>query len=128
MDTELVKQGYENSRSSSVIIDVKADAGIQMVDPKTSKDYYENENCRSSQSFEGKDRVGAEKIINGTSRSTSGENSKGDELKMCRICHLANWENSNSEILIQLGCGCKNELGSSHLSCAQTWFKLKGNR
>lgn len=127
MDSGLVKQGNENSRSSSVIIDVKADAGVEMVDPTTNKEYYENENCRSSQSFEGKDRVGAEKIINGTSKSTSGESSK-DELKMCRICHLANWENSNSEILIQLGCGCKNELGAAHLTCAQTWFKLKGNR
>ncbi|KAK1404877.1 RING-CH-type domain-containing protein [Heracleum sosnowskyi] len=124
MAAELGKQRNENSRSSSVIIDVKADTGIEMADPVTSKDYYQNENCRSSQSFQGKDRVGAEKIIHGT----SGESSKGDESKMCRICHLANWENSNSEILIQLGCGCKNELGASHLSCAQTWFKLKGNR
>ncbi|KAK1353400.1 hypothetical protein POM88_052535 [Heracleum sosnowskyi] len=118
MDTELGKQRNENSRSSSVIIDVKADTGIEMADPVTSKDYYQNENCRSSQSFEGKDRIGAEKIIHGTSKSTSGESSKGDELKMCRICHLANWENSNSEILIQLGCCCKNELGASHLSCS----------
>ncbi|XP_074370527.1 uncharacterized protein LOC141711751 [Apium graveolens] len=129
MEAELGKvQGNENSRLSSVIIDVKTDAGIEIVDrdPVTCKDYRENENCQSSQ-----DRVESEKIIiNGDSnrKSTSGESSKGDELKMCRICHLANRENSNSEILIQLGCGCKNELGASHLSCAQTWFKLKGNR
>lgn len=122
MDTELVKQGNENSRSSSVIIDVKDD-------PATGKDYYKEENCQNSQSFVGSDGVGtAEMNINGNSINTSGESSRGDKLKMCRICHLANWENSKTEVLIQLGCGCKNELGASHHSCAQTWFKLKGNR
>ncbi|KAL1821369.1 hypothetical protein ACET3Z_016238 [Daucus carota] len=132
MDTELVKQGNENSRSSvpdsSVIIDVKAEAGTEIANSTTRKDLYKNDECRSSQSLEGRSREEGEKMSSASSKSSSGESSKGDELKMCRICHLANWENSNSEILIQLGCECKNELGSSHLSCAQTWFKLKGNR
>lgn len=54
------------------------------------------------------------------------QSSEGDE-KICRICHLG-WESSCSDQLIQLGCGCKGELGVSHLPCAQTWFKQKGNR
>lgn len=47
--------------------------------------------------------------------------------KVCRICHMSLSE-ENSELLIQLGCGCKGELGVSHPHCAQTWFKHKGNR
>ncbi|CAL5345173.1 unnamed protein product [Camellia sinensis] len=30
--------------------------------------------------------------------------------------------------LIELGCGCKDELGIVHAQCAEAWFKLKGNR
>ncbi|KAL7212806.1 hypothetical protein ACSBR2_015484 [Camellia fascicularis] len=30
--------------------------------------------------------------------------------------------------LIELGCGCKDELGIVHAHCAEAWFKLKGNR
>lgn len=46
--------------------------------------------------------------------------------KECRICHLSSEEENPN--LMELGCACKGELGVSHLSCAQTWFKLKGNR
>lgn len=48
--------------------------------------------------------------------------------KVCRICHLSPENSSDNSELIQLGCGCKAELGSSHLHCAETWFKHKGNR
>ena len=46
------------------------------------------------------------------------------EEKICRICHLS----SENMELIQLGCGCKDQLGVSHLHCAQTWFNHRGNR
>ncbi|XP_020597773.1 uncharacterized protein LOC110037457 [Phalaenopsis equestris] len=51
--------------------------------------------------------------------------------KNCRICHLSSelvgsveegWE------LIELGCGCKGELGIAHRRCADAWFRVKGNR
>ncbi|KAK1382159.1 RING-CH-type domain-containing protein [Heracleum sosnowskyi] len=57
---------------------------------------------------------------------------------VCRICHLSSDQSlesastsasaSNEKELIQLGCGCKDELGSAHSYCAEAWFKLKGNR
>ncbi|KAK8524543.1 hypothetical protein V6N13_015563 [Hibiscus sabdariffa] len=61
-----------------------------------------------------------------------------DGERVCRICHL-NLEQSLEYIdststaeaamgLIQLGCGCKDELGIAHSHCAEAWFKLKGNR
>ncbi|CAI0560822.1 unnamed protein product [Linum tenue] len=59
-----------------------------------------------------------------------------DGEKVCRICHLSS--DGSVEVatagpvtsmeLIQLGCGCKGELGVSHSHCAEAWFRLKGNR
>lgn len=52
--------------------------------------------------------------------------------KFCRICHLdsdyGDSEDASKADLIQLGCGCKGELGFAHPRCAGTWFQLKGNR
>lgn len=62
------------------------------------------------------------------------ENSQGE--RICRICYLAsvqpsdatNADSATSSDLIQLGCACKDELGITHIRCAEAWFKLKGNR
>ncbi|KAK9132160.1 hypothetical protein Scep_011688 [Stephania cephalantha] len=48
--------------------------------------------------------------------------------KICRICHLSAEQPSEALDLIQIGCGCKGELGFAHRHCAEAWFKLKGNR
>lgn len=71
-----------------------------------------------------------------------GENGEGE--RVCRICHLSSEQSvdaipgmtmgdgttaaMSSMELIQLGCGCKAELGIAHSHCAEAWFKLKGNR
>ncbi|KAL8143954.1 hypothetical protein V2J09_016986 [Rumex salicifolius] len=54
--------------------------------------------------------------------------------KICRICHLES-EIQEPEVgskikmdFIELGCGCKGELGYSHSSCAAIWFHHRGNR
>lgn len=61
---------------------------------------------------------------------------------VCRICHLSSEQplqnadddskrdptTTNGNELIQLGCGCKDDLGIAHSHCAEAWFKLKGNR
>lgn len=56
----------------------------------------------------------------------SSEESNGD--KICRICHLSSDHGSGTVDLIELGCSCRGELGAVHRHCAETWFKLKGNR
>lgn len=61
-------------------------------------------------------------------QSSSGGVESSREEKVCRICHLSPENSSENSELIQLGCGCKAELGFSHLHCAETWFKHKGNR
>lgn len=58
------------------------------------------------------------------------------EERVCRICHLSpdgimdleHEEKGLDPDLILIGCGCKNELGTAHRYCAETWFRLKGNR
>ncbi|KAF5474547.1 hypothetical protein F2P56_006437 [Juglans regia] len=65
-----------------------------------------------------------------------GDNWDGE--RVCRICHLGSEQSSELDTgdsdmttttdLIQLGCGCKDELGIAHSYCAEAWFKLRGNR
>ncbi|ONK62153.1 uncharacterized protein A4U43_C07F940 [Asparagus officinalis] len=45
----------------------------------------------------------------------------------CRICHL-NLESKELGIPIVLGCSCRNDLAAAHKQCAETWFKVKGNK
>lgn len=50
--------------------------------------------------------------------------------KNCRICHLSLLESSGPETGtgIVLGCSCKDDLAAAHRQCAETWFKIKGNK
>ncbi|KAJ4977515.1 hypothetical protein NE237_002621 [Protea cynaroides] len=56
----------------------------------------------------------------------SNENWVGE--KICRICLLSSDQSSDVSDTLQLGCVCKDELGFAHRHCAETWFRLKGNR
>ncbi|KAK4432322.1 hypothetical protein Salat_0994300 [Sesamum alatum] len=47
----------------------------------------------------------------------------------CRICHLSLLSSSpGSGVAIELGCSCKDDLAAAHKHCAETWFKIKGNK
>lgn len=49
----------------------------------------------------------------------------------CRICHLSlqvGCSDMESGIAIQLGCSCKNDMAAAHQHCAETWFRIKGNK
>ncbi|KAK1270421.1 hypothetical protein QJS04_geneDACA007618 [Acorus gramineus] len=49
--------------------------------------------------------------------------------KDCRICHMGLESGSQeSGTPIELGCSCKEDLAVSHRQCAETWFKIKGNK
>ncbi|XP_030521606.1 uncharacterized protein LOC115734809 [Rhodamnia argentea] len=53
----------------------------------------------------------------------------GKEERDCRICHLGLESNSHeSGVAIELGCACKDDLATAHKNCAETWFKIKGNK
>lgn len=73
-------------------------------------------------------------VINVNCGSGKGCGDKRDGERICRICHLSSDQSpdrttaTSTVDLIQLGCGCKDELGIAHGHCAEAWFKLKGNR
>lgn len=47
----------------------------------------------------------------------------------CRICHLGlDSKDGESGDAIELGCSCKDDLAAAHKNCAETWFKIKGNK
>jgi hypothetical protein len=47
----------------------------------------------------------------------------------CRICHLGLESGAaDSGVGITLGCSCKGDLSYSHKQCAETWFKIRGNK
>ncbi|CAH2073956.1 unnamed protein product [Thlaspi arvense] len=49
--------------------------------------------------------------------------------KDCRICHMSlDAANLESGVPIELGCSCKDDLAAAHKHCAETWFKIKGNK
>ncbi|KAG2326505.1 hypothetical protein Bca4012_035463 [Brassica carinata] len=47
--------------------------------------------------------------------------------KDCRICHLGVVETSGGGAM-ELGCSCKEDLAIAHRQCAETWFKIKGDK
>ncbi|XP_076900045.1 uncharacterized protein LOC143554070 [Bidens hawaiensis] len=56
------------------------------------------------------------------------ECSVGDQsIKDCRICHLSLVGDGDGDAF-ELGCCCKNDLAAAHKHCAETWFKIKGNK
>nr|CAD1834028.1 unnamed protein product [Ananas comosus var. bracteatus] len=64
----------------------------------------------------------------GGAEGGGGGGGDGDGEKVCRICHLSPDQGEEASELIQLGCGCKDDLGIVHRHCAEAWFKLRGNR
>lgn len=49
--------------------------------------------------------------------------------KDCRICQMKLVGGSpESGVPIELGCSCKGDLAAAHKECAETWFKIRGNR
>ncbi|KAL2471470.1 E3 ubiquitin-protein like [Abeliophyllum distichum] len=47
----------------------------------------------------------------------------------CRICHLSLVSSSpETGVAVEFGCSCKDDLAVAHKHCAETWFKIKGNK
>ncbi|KAF8045001.1 hypothetical protein N665_5814s0002 [Sinapis alba] len=52
-----------------------------------------------------------------------------EDEKDCRICHMRlDSVNLEDGVPIELGCSCKDDLAAAHKHCAETWFKIKGNK
>ncbi|KAJ1286233.1 hypothetical protein BS78_03G337500 [Paspalum vaginatum] len=63
----------------------------------------------------------------GQAEITKASPDKGE--RNCRICHLGlDSAAAESGAGIVLGCSCKNDLSRAHKQCAETWFKIRGNK
>ncbi|CAG7874299.1 uncharacterized protein LOC103867153 [Brassica rapa] len=56
-----------------------------------------------------------------------GDDATAPPEKDCRICHLGVVETSGGGAM-ELGCSCKEDLAIAHRQCAETWFKIKGDK
>jgi hypothetical protein len=77
--------------------------------------------CVSEGSLDGLDlEAGLAQIIKGSPEKAETN---------CRICHLG-LESAAAEsgAGITLGCSCKGDLSYAHKKCADTWFKIRGNK
>ncbi|XP_043701617.1 uncharacterized protein LOC122652043 [Telopea speciosissima] len=117
-ETVVVVRSEEAARVSAEDGDSKSEVNVL----ETSKVFAEEQKASVSEP----DRHSCAIDIKCSGGTLSSEN--WDSEKICRICHLSSDQSSDMSDLIQLGCGCKDELGFSHRHCAETWFRLKGNR
>uniref|UniRef100_A0A0D6R237 RING-CH-type domain-containing protein n=1 Tax=Araucaria cunninghamii TaxID=56994 RepID=A0A0D6R237_ARACU len=71
-----------------------------------------------------RDKGEAVDIEKGVVGVSVGGDGNGTE-KECRVCHMAVEKNQQD---IELGCACKADLAVAHKHCAETWFRIKGDR
>ncbi|KAI3456131.1 hypothetical protein Pfo_012794 [Paulownia fortunei] len=113
----------DNSRNSETVIAVGAidfpDTNAKSNESALNKAVMEDE----AANMEGEDKWSSCSI------DVSCDDFVGEIQRVCRICHLSAKESDKSLVeLMELGCGCKGELGVAHLHCAEAWFRVKGNR
>ncbi|KAH0468101.1 hypothetical protein IEQ34_003134 [Dendrobium chrysotoxum] len=125
MDGGFAGDGESSATERIVVIAIKYDSGAE-----DAKAFSPDELPKASGavSVEG----GAERrACVSISVECNSEDLESEGYKFCRICHLSpelagspagGWEQ------IQIGCGCKGELGFAHRRCAEAWFRVKGNR
>ncbi|XP_043690335.1 probable E3 ubiquitin ligase SUD1 [Telopea speciosissima] len=110
------------SEESASVSAEEGDSKAEINELETSKESAEERKVSVSKS-EGHASIIDIKCSGGT---LSSEN--WDDEKICRICLLSSDQSSDGSDTILLGCACKDELGFAHRHCAETWFRLKGNR
>ncbi|CAD6333643.1 unnamed protein product [Miscanthus lutarioriparius] len=101
-----------SARASSVDVDADGEA---------AREHCRKSSCVSEGSLEDVDlEAGLSEIIKASPEKAE---------QNCRICHLG-LESTAAEsgAGITLGCSCKGDLSYAHKQCADTWFKIRGNK
>ncbi|XP_066367769.1 uncharacterized protein [Miscanthus floridulus] len=101
-----------SARASSVDVDADGEA---------AREHCRKSSCVSEGSLDGVDlEAGLSEIIKASPEKAE---------QNCRICHLG-LESTAAESGggITLGCSCKGDLSYAHKQCADTWFKIRGNK
>lgn len=68
------------------------------------------------------------KVSSATAMEIDDDDATAPPEKDCRICHLGVETTSGGGGGIELGCSCKDDLAVAHRQCAETWFKIKGDK
>ncbi|KAI3697808.1 hypothetical protein L6452_30905 [Arctium lappa] len=147
------QKGSESSSSSTVavneavvpksVIMVRSDSSKQLTDESISIDD-DNKKAKGvlDGNLVGKEELNDKRVVSSCAIDVKlgDDDDDGGREMVCRICHLSSDQSpergvtsvdgkmKEKSILVQLGCGCKDELGVAHTHCAEAWFKLKGNR
>lgn len=103
-----------SARASSVDADADADG-------EAARQHCRKSSCVSEGSLDDVDlEAGLSEIIKASPEKAE---------QNCRICHLG-LESAAAEsgAGITLGCSCKGDLSYAHKQCADTWFKIRGNK
>ncbi|KAF8047519.1 hypothetical protein N665_2981s0008 [Sinapis alba] len=97
--------------------------------------YSDGEDMTSCYSYFYSTTIGPYEYEGGESRKVSSvmdenDNDEDDATappeKDCRICHLGVETSGGGGM--ELGCSCKEDLAIAHRQCAETWFKIKGDK
>ncbi|KAF8046638.1 hypothetical protein N665_3563s0004 [Sinapis alba] len=73
----------------------------------------------------GESRKVSSSVMSSSSEMDDDDATTAAAEKDCRICHLGVVEGGGA---IELGCSCKDDLAVAHRQCAETWFKIKGDK
>jgi hypothetical protein len=130
---ELPTSYEERSESEAfTIIDILplAEVGTQLREEPSSveadlpEDSRVNENCQEVfNNLIRLDLMAREAAVQSYSGDDQLDNDNDDE-SACRICQMG----AAGEVVIYLGCACRSDLCTAHKLCAETWFRVKGNR
>lgn len=120
----------ENSSNSVELTEVVVKNKVESVDNGTNNIcIVEGGIDKDKEKDESKDSCVIDVKCEGEVVKNKEETLDGIGEKVCRICHLNGRDGPVESLdLIQLGCRCKDELGTAHQHCGEAWFKMKGNR
>ncbi|CAA7052205.1 unnamed protein product [Microthlaspi erraticum] len=76
--------------------------------------------------YEGGDESRKVSSVMSPSETDDDDDATAPPEKDCRICHLG--VETSGGGAIELGCSCKDDLAVAHRHCAETWFKIKGDK
>ncbi|KAF8085290.1 hypothetical protein N665_0672s0006 [Sinapis alba] len=76
--------------------------------------------------YEGGESRKVSSVMNENDYDEGEDDATAPPEKDCRICHLG-VETSGGGAM-ELGCSCKEDLAIAHRQCAETWFKIKGDK
>ncbi|ESQ52447.1 hypothetical protein EUTSA_v10017238mg [Eutrema salsugineum] len=87
--------------------------------------YFDSTNGGSYE-YEGGESRKVSSVMSASEIDDDDDDATAPPEKDCRICHMG--VETSGGGAIELGCSCKDDLSVAHRQCAETWFKIKGDK